>query len=288
METIKKQKANIEDDDNVLYIVTNKHITYRKNGFTAHKANIVKISKNTFINKNTGELIKNVNNSKLKIENQQSLIRSFRNLFYTIEDNVTGSKYDLMLTLTYSEAQTNFKELSHDFEKFIKRLRRYLDKQYTKPKIKFIRINEPHEDLENGQVKWHIHLIIVGVPFISNTDLEKVWGLGKTYVTSYENRDPRDIAMYFAGFLNAPEYTDKTDQLSLKRSSKKRRLKYYKTGIDLFSCSREIKVPTFRHGKFKNIKKRYPGTTINQGAIILKKDGKIINRFDYINQKLIY
>lgn len=281
------KKSNFNDTDQVYYLVTNNHIHYRKNGFTAHSSHIIKKKNGLYINKATGEVIPNPKKSDLKIQNQQSLIRSYRNLFYTIENYVDTFKNSVTITLDYEKPQTNLDSLSHDFDCFIKRLKRYIKKVYPTYHYEYIRINEPHENLFEGKPKWHIHLIILGIAFIPIEDIRNLWKQEGAYIKSYTNRNGESAAKYFCGFLNAPEHTKSKNELDIKRSSKKRRLKYYTSGTDLFSTSRGIKTPTFRRGTYGKIKKKYPGETLNEGSKTIVIDGKIVNRFDYMNQKLI-
>ncbi|NGC77501.1 replication rep protein [Lactobacillus reuteri] len=285
---INNNQSNIKDSDQVFYLVTKKHISYRKNGFTAHHSHIIKKNNGTFINKNTGEIISNVKNSKLKIENQQSLIRSYRKLFYTIENYIDAYKNSIMITLGYNNAQTDFKELSHDFDNFMKRLNRYIHKKHPTYNYEYIRINEPYEKpADNGKPKWHVHLILLGIDFLFIDDVQKLWGHGKVYITSYADRSGDSVAQYFCSFLNASEQTNSKEPLDIKRSSKKRRLKYYNSGTDLFSTSRGVKTPKFRRGIFGEIKKEHPGKTINEGSKTIVIDNKVVNRFDYLNQELL-
>ncbi len=280
-------KTNFKDSDQVFYLVTKNHIHYRKNGFTAHKSHIIKKSNGVYYNKDTGELIQNVKKSNLKIQNQQSLIRSYRNLFYTVEKYVDAFKNSVMITLGYKKPQTNLNELSHDFDRFMKRLKRYIKKAHPSFHYEYIRINEPYDETYNEKPKWHIHLLLFGIAWIPVEDLDKLWQKGKVTITSYSNRDGDKAAKYFAGFLNAPEHTNSEEELEKKRSSKKGRLRYYVSGTDLFSTSRGIKTPKFRKGIYREIKQKYPGKTINEGSKTIIIDGEIVNRFDYQNQELV-
>ncbi len=59
------KKANFNDTDQVYYLVTNNHIHYRKNGFTAHSSHIIKKKNGLYINKATGEVIPNPKKSTI-------------------------------------------------------------------------------------------------------------------------------------------------------------------------------------------------------------------------------
>ena len=269
-----KNKADIHPEDTVKYMVTNNYVHERKSLYTNHKANIIKKGKGNYFNKNTGEKITKVKNSNLKIQNRQSLIRSYVNLRYTIEKYVTGSIYDEMYTLTYEKAQTSFKDLSHDFVTFMKRFKRYVKKNYPKVNLSWIRINEPHKDTINGKPKWHIHLIVIGLPFMKHHILEKLWGHGIVTITSYYKCNIHKVANYFTGFIN------KNDS---DPESKKGRLKYYTSGTDLFSLSRGLHVPKWIQGTDQEIRKNHPGKIINETTIEIRdtNDNSLFNRFAY-------
>ena len=283
---VRKDGANIAPEDTVKYLDTGKFVHEKKSLYINHKANILKKDKDTYINRKTGEIIKNVKKSTKKFQNPQSQIRSYINLRYTIEKYVTGSIYNQMYTLTYNNNQTSFKQLSHDFVTFMKRLKRYVKKDYPKVHLSWIRINEPHEQLVDGKPTWHIHLIVVGLPYIKQEKLQELWGHGEAYIKSYYKCDVRKVVNYFTGFVN-PSSPD--------TKNKRPRLKYYTSGTDLFSLSRGLYVPKWKTSTDKEVRQQHPGEIINERTIdlISENNNQLVNSHAFrdikkLNKKIKY
>ena len=73
------------------------------------------------------------------------------------------------LTITFKENITDVKLAHNEFEKFMKRLKRYL----KRTKIKYI---ATWERQKRGAV--HYHIILFDVPFMDVNKLEEIWGNG--------------------------------------------------------------------------------------------------------------
>ena len=133
------------------------------------KQTIQKINKDEYVFLETGEL-KQYKHTENRSENTKSVRESIGRLRDLINNNFSGGKNELWITLTFGNNKVyNPKELLPYFEKFIKRLRyKYIDK-----KIDYIYIPEPHEKGD-----WHIHLLLKSNKslMIPNKDLNALWG----------------------------------------------------------------------------------------------------------------
>ncbi len=151
--------------------------------------------------------------------------------------------------------------LYQDFRKFNQRFQYYL-KTHDLPKYEYISAVEPQ-----ARGAWHIHIVLIfdseKAPFISNTVLEDLWGLGFVKIKSLQNVD--NIGLYLSAYLGDMELADALSN-NLLRSGKLKtfeqvnedgttqskavikgaRLRLYPPGIKLFRHSRGIKYPVIK------------------------------------------
>ena len=124
--------------------------------------------------------------------------------------------------------------------------------------FKYITIVEPQG--ENRGNSWHLHIILVFedvAPFIANDVIVDIWSKGFTDTHAVFEGD--GLALYFKAYLSDVEYED--DRVDLEEDNnepatvekivngeskqflKGERLKYYPTGMNLYSSSRGMKKP---------------------------------------------
>ena len=240
--------------------------------FTAGNNNycpIKNISKDKYIDKETGE-VKERKKTTSRYQSPKSVRKSINRLMDLIRCNAINKTHCKWLTLTYADVMTDHKKVYEDGKMFIRRLQRYLNKSVeifeSQKKFKRITIAEPQG--ENHNNSWHLHILLifdVPAPFIENDVIVKLWGQGIT--DTHKVYDADGLALYFKTYLSDVEYeeddkekeennTDNDEEDNTKSAivekivdgeSKKfikgERLKYYPTGMPLFSASRGMERP---------------------------------------------
>lgn len=285
--TIQNSNAKFSKNDIVEVYYTKNAIHIRKIGYSTPKkhTSIINLSNGLYLT-NDG-YIKHQKHSKMKIDNSVSLNRTFHKLRRIIEDQVDRTKKaKLSLTLTYRDGCTDTEQLQHDFDIFMKRLRRYVKKNFNGQGFSFIKIFEPHEEPDNnGKTRWHIHLLLFGLYFLDKKDATKLWGHADLVVPiSLAGRNPLSVAQYFTGYVNLDANTKATDELTKKRLAKQRRLKLYPRNLAIYSTSRDIHEVKWQKQKFSDIIEHFPDAKIvNSAGRTIIKNGKEINRIDYLN-----
>nr|WP_092250921.1 hypothetical protein [Butyrivibrio sp. INlla21] len=218
---------------------------------------------------------------------------------------------------------TDCKRVFKDNKAFLRKLRSYLKKQKlpeSKSYFKFIAVAEPQG--ENHGNAWHIHLLLIfdsKAPYISNQDISDLWGYGMTDTQKVYDADT--LALYFRAYLSDVEYVDddnsddsadisfdilseyEREQIEKtkdgvsntnivtknvgginKKFIKCERLKYYPTGMPLYSCSRGMKRPTVERVENKAIKERLKNyyMSFRQSFVIGDKEkGNIVDKRYY-------
>ena len=202
------------------------------------------------------------------------------------------------------------------------KLRSYLRKQKmseSKSNFKFIAVAEPQG--ENHGNAWHIHLLLIfdsKAPYIRNKDIADLWGYGMT--DTHKVYDADTLALYFRAYLSDVEYVEETNSIEsadicfdylseyereqLKKTKdgvysnivtknvggvnkkfiKGERLKYYPTGMPLYSCSRGMIRPTVERVSNKDIKDKLKNyyLSFRQSFIIGDKEkGNIVDKRYY-------
>lgn len=286
------------------------------------KCPIKNLSKDEFVDLSTGE-VKKRRHSENRFQSPKSVRKSINSLMDLIRCNATSPANCKWITLTYREEMTDCKRVFKDNKAFLRKLRSYLRKQKmseSKSNFKFIAVAEPQG--ENHGNAWHIHLLLIfdsKAPFISNQDIADLWGYGMT--DTHKVYDADTLALYFRAYLSDVEYVDddnsddsadisidilsdyEREQLEKskdgvsnenivtknvcgvnKKFIKGERLKYYPTGMPLYSCSRGMKRPTVERVVNKDIKdklKNYYMSFVQSFIIGDKEKGNIVDKRYY-------
>ncbi len=283
------------------------------------KCPIKNLSKDEFVNLSTGE-VKKRRHSENRFQSPKSVRKSINSLMDLIRCNASNHANCKWITLTYREEMTDCKRVFKDNKAFLRKLRSYLRKQKlpeSKSDFKFIAVAEPQG--ENHDNSWHIHLLLIfdsKAPFVSNQDIADLWGYGIT--DTHKVYDADTLALYFRAYLSDVEYVDDNNsddsaEISIdilseyereqlekakdgvsnanivtknvggvnKKFIKGERLKYYPTGMPLYSCSRGMKRPTVERVVNKDIKVKLKNyyMSFRQSFIIGDKDkGNIVDK----------
>lgn len=103
---------------------------------------------------------------------------------------------DLFITLTFNNSQNidinNPKETNKLFNKFIKRFK------YKYPNIKGLAVIEFQD--ANGRGAVHYHVILNGVKYISNKELNEIWSYGYVKVNAIDKVD--NVGAYVVKYMN--------------------------------------------------------------------------------------
>lgn len=227
------------------------------------QARIKKLNKKQYLDLETGE-IKNFNQSENRSENVNSLRQTMKKMRYLINNNFSGKKNELALTLTYKENITDTKQLMRDLQNFIDKLRyRFKDRS----KIEFIHVIEPQE-----RGAWHSHTLLrfedLEYIYIPNKEIADIWGHG--FVTVKGLKDVDNIGAYLSAYLtdlpihddnvasamvNGKKVIEKEIDGNTKRFIKGGRLHMYPVGFNFFRKSRGIKYPERKKMKYQEAKK---------------------------------
>lgn len=263
------EETIIKSDDLVTITVMN-HITEVQHMEKQNRKQVIqKINKDEYVNLETGEVLQ-FNKTENRSQSYSSLKKTFKNMRYLINNNFTGGKNELHLTLTYAENMTDPKKLYDDVEKFIKRLRyRFKDDS----KVEYMAVIEPQE-----RGAWHLHVLTKFVSlnsvFIANNELAGIWGHGFVNVRRIEEID--NLGAYLTAYLSDVEVTkenifnsrfenheivEKEVGEETKAFVKGGRLHMYPSGMNIYRNSRGIKHPERKVMKYKKAKKIIGNTT---------------------------
>lgn len=191
------------------------------------KPTIKKISKKEYIQLSTGEVKEYKAKSNSRGDNMKNLKRSFKKLDDLIKANLTDIRRAKWITLTYRDNMQDTKKLYEDFEKFNKKLKRYVKKNFNNTKYEYIMVVEPQ-----SRGAWHIHLILIFnrlAPYIHYKDIEYMWGNGFVSVGRVTSADK------VADYLNKAKRSDKT------------KFELYPPKINVFRTSRKINKPKVQY-----------------------------------------
>lgn len=158
------------------------------------EAKIRKIDKYTYEVLKTGE-IKEFTLSETRKDNINSLRQSFKKLSYLINNNFSGRKNELWITLTYADKKYDPKQLSVDYDRFLKRLK-YQTQELGE--LGAICVKEPHAD-----GSWHMHVLLKypnrKKAYICNDRLRKIWGHGFVKINRIKRTD--NLGAYLTAYL---------------------------------------------------------------------------------------
>ena len=258
-----------------------------------HKASILKIDKNHYMLNSTGE-IKESRHIKNRLQNKAQLSQSFKRLRELINTNVTDVKNCKWITLTYREQMKDTKKAYQDYDKFIKRFK------YKYGDIEYINVCEPC-----GDGRWHFHCLIIfpnKAPFIPNSDIEKIWGLGYTKTQRlYGNID--NIGAYLSAYISdipldevsniGIDYNNQNIKAVYELDGKKldkpkyfvkgARLNLYPPNFKLYRTSRGIKKPKKEYMSYKEAKEKigFREPTYSKSIQLIDTDGQFTNKIIY-------
>ncbi|KAB1438073.1 rolling circle replication-associated protein [Candidatus Galacturonibacter soehngenii] len=218
------------------------------------KCLIQNISKDKYLDKETGE-IKERKKSENRYQSPKSVRKSINKLMDLIRCNATETSSCKWLTLTYADVMIDHTKVYEDGKMFLRRLQQYLNNQTElsvgQKLFKRITVAEPQGESHGNS--WHLHILLIFqdiAPFISNDVITELWGHGMT--DTHKVYDADGLALYFKVYLSDVEYVegdetydvvDKVVDGKSKQFIKGGRLKYYPTGMPLFSASRGMKRP---------------------------------------------
>lgn len=226
-------------------------------------ARIVKIDKYRYMILSTGE-VKEFEISTNRSDNYNSLRQTFKRLRYLINNNFTGARNELFLTLTYAENMTDSRRLYDDFRKFFMRFR---NEHKEKGSVDYLSVVEPQ-----GRGAWHIHCLLrfneLDEVYIPNTDIARLWGYGFVKVKSLNRVD--NVGAYLTAYLADLELDDESLNVALREQReilikevdgqnkafiKGGRLHMYPSGMNLYRKSRGIKMPARNEMVYCEVKK---------------------------------
>lgn len=231
-----------------------KEIMYQKNVSDGGQFDVLKLSKDDYIVKSTGE-VKQYKHSEVRTDNIDNLRRTFKKIRNLINNNFFGGDNELMFTGTYRENMTDSKRLYDDFRKFMMKVK------YKYGHVEYLSIVEPQ-----ARGAWHCHVLLkfmdVQKIYIPNSEIADLWGQGFVTVRRLR-KDVDNLGAYLSAYLgdievNAyneeviKEYTSSAKVVEYKEievdGQKKKfvkggRLHLYPSGMNIYRKSRGIKEP---------------------------------------------
>ena len=260
--------------------------------------NFVKLSKEQYLNKVTGEIL-NYQLSENRLDNKKSLSITFRKIRDLINNNFTGNDSEVHLTLTYAAAMTDEKKAQKDFEKFWKKFKyRYGDN------FEYISIIEPQGDgkkygNEWHAGTWHFHVLIKTKDnttfYVPILELVDIWGHGKNLkIKSLGSID--NIGAYLSAYLGDIELNDdistempfgseiveKLVDGEKKKFVKGGRLNLYPPGMNLYRKSSGILHPDIDLEVYEDIKKVLGSNPKYSSTVCINSDdGALLNTICY-------
>lgn len=222
---------------------------------------IRKLDAGRYVELETGE-IKEFDRTAVRSDSFNSLRQTFKKLRYLINNNFVGAPNELFLTLTYrGELQTSdHLKVGRDYDRFLKRLKRRFEGKTT---IDVIRVLEPH-----ASGNYHLHALIrfndLSKVYIPNDELAEIWGNG--FVTIQRLNDVDNIGAYVSAYLADIEITPENaisfmgsefemKDVDGKKIIKGGRLRFYKSGVNIFSKTKGILYPERQEMPYKDVKK---------------------------------
>ncbi|MFC6164190.1 hypothetical protein ACFP3T_05840 [Lactiplantibacillus dongliensis] len=237
--------------DKLLVKVTRMHhlTEIQANEHHNNRATVRRLPNHRYLVVSTQE-IKTSRHHANRSQNPNDLMQTFKRLRYLINNNFDGSKDERFLTLTYANDVTDPRQISHDFDCFMKRLRR----RWTH--LDYLKITEPQGRMHDGRPVWHYHVLLKGVGYIANSTLAQLWGHGYVKITKMTTID--NLGWYLTAHLTdiplqqGKQLTDYQGSRPIatkivdgqkKAFIKGARLQYYPTHMHLYSASKGIKAP---------------------------------------------
>lgn len=214
-----------------------------RNGM-GRKGSIRKIGDNKYVVISTGEIKefgKNENEVREKntVGNRRRALIKCRDLINANYDDIGNA---IFLTLTYAQITGNIEQVGKDFTAFIRVLRRKISH------CEYIYVVEKQE-----RGSWHIHAILFfqsAAPYISNCDIEKMWGHGEVDTQKVDNCER--LAIY----LTSNVINDNNAKI------KNTPLSEYDKGVRIFRGSKGLKKPIVSHMKGREVLKSIEGKNL--------------------------
>lgn len=259
----KKYISKYTKMNNIIEIVSLSH----KNS----SCSIKKLNKEEYVLLSTGEVFncEHIENRGKNINTVRQSVARLRNL---INNNFTGGKNELWITLTFGKNKVyNANELYPIFHSFIKRLRN----KFKEMVLDYIYVPEPHEKGD-----WHIHLLLKSNKelYIKNSLLNQIWGNGFVKVNRLQDVD--NIGAYVSAYL-----TNIKDGEETKKGA---RLYLYPAGHQLYRCSKGILKPTSEYLPYYEAKKKVSSlkpTFSNTVSVVTDSGFSNIIHKEYFNLK---
>lgn len=256
---------------------------------------VKRLSKDYFqiIGDDTGEVFE-YKHSADKSGSITSVKRTLANLRAIINTNCVNAAFLHWVTMTYAENMTDRERLYTDFKKFWQRFKRWLIKHnYSIPE--YIAVVEPQ-----GRGAWHLHIILIWgnkAPFIDNNSIfAPLWGHGWTKIQAVHGVD--NLGAYFSAYLAdipldefqrdqsdtstyAVKYNDVSDDDSGKKTRKAfvkgARLRLYPSEMNIYRCSRGVKMPVVSKLDSKEYQKKKASSgklTFSHASVVASVLGK--------------
>lgn len=216
-----------------------------------HAATIRKLNADEYVELSTGE-IKQYQHIENRSQSYKSLRATFKKLRYLINNNFSGRKNELFITLTYEENMQDTKRLYEDMKNFMKRLKYQFKNSTT---VDYLSVVEPQQ-----RGAWHVHLLLrfndLSSVFIPSAELATLWGHGFVKIKRVDGVD--NIGAYLTAYLADLELTPETMSVAFqtghdvvekevdgqkKAFIKGGRLHMYPSGMNLFRKSKGIAYP---------------------------------------------
>lgn len=292
-----KEVSQIPNTKIVTLTKTNHIVEIQSMDKTNHRQTIKRLSNNEYIHLGTGEIKEFQNKAKNRSESLNSLYQTIKRLRYLINNNFTGAKNELFLTLTYADNMQDTKKLYTDFKDFMKRLR-YKYKGITS--IDYLNVIEPQ--LRGA---WHCHILLrfndLDKVFIPNKELAKMWGHG--FTKTLEIKESDNLGVYLTSYLTdlpmeevTPQYfwDNKIKEMEVKTVAGKQfgkgaRLYMYPLDVNIYRSSRGIKKPERVKMSYEKAKKHVGDATPTYLGKSTIKVGDFENTilYEYYNTKRV-
>lgn len=222
--------------------------------------------------------VKEFQHFESRADSVSDLRQTFRKLRAIINANVVDIDLVRFVTLTYAqpdgEPMTDPERLYHDFERFFKRLRRWLEKEgYDRPE--YINVVEPQ-----GSGSWHCHVLMFWnekAPYLPNDKVREMWGQGFVTIKSLRNHLGKacdNVGAYLTAYLGDLDIesalTERMDitKFQVKEGEKGKkflkgaRLWLYPPGMSIYRCSRGVKRPIETKCSYEEAKRKVSAATL--------------------------
>lgn len=258
---------------------------------------VKRLSKDYFqiIGDDTGEVFE-YQHATDKSGSVASVRRTLANLRSIINANCVNAEFLRWVTLTYAENMTDTVQLYTDIKNFRARFRRYC-KSHNLPIPEVITVIEPQ-----GRGAWHAHEIWIytdKAPYIDNNAvLAPLWSHGFTKIKAVHGVD--NLGAYFSAYLAdipldefqreqndtstySVKYNDVSDDDSGKKTRKAfvkgARLRLYPSEMNIYRCSRGVKMPVvsqLTRNEYEKKKASSGKLTFSHASVVVSEVAKTV------------